>query len=33
LSAEDVAAAVLWVLSQPPHVVVEEITLRAVEDG
>ncbi|HEU4423662.1 MAG TPA: SDR family oxidoreductase [Pilimelia sp.] len=32
LAADDVAAAVMWVLSRPAHVMVEEITLRAVED-
>lgn len=32
LAAEDVAAAVVWVLSQPAHVMVEEITLRSTGD-
>jgi NADP-dependent 3-hydroxy acid dehydrogenase YdfG len=32
LAAEDVAAAVVWVLSQPPHVTIEELTLRATAD-
>lgn len=32
LDPEDVAAAVVWVLSQPPHVTIEEVTLRAAGD-